>query len=173
MNENTYTVTARGNALATCLGVPAHDTATRGVVSAIARHAATLARLAEAECDGPAWLDAEHRRLGRLYRDGYHAEHAAAMRRYDTRMQRWGQSIERDQDRHGAAIHRLAALLNRAGVPVVPELHGDPRGFVVRLVWPANVTPHRHAEPCPTHGRAHCRGGAGGTLDAIGMDPNE
>ena len=154
--QTEYAITKRGAELATCLGIPADDTGARGLVSAIARNAATLARLAEYECNGPEWIKTPGE---------WTPQHSA-------RLAKWERDLETRQDKLGRHVIALTRLLNACGVPVVPEMSGDPRGFVVRLVWPANVAVPVHSEPCPTNGRSHCTGGERGGCRAIGMDPN-
>lgn len=85
--------------------------------SLIARHAATLDRLAVEECNGPAWVDSPHATPERL--------------------DKWGLEIAAKWDRTAA---RVTALVDSFPAtdhgPIRAILGGDPRGYVVLLVVP-------------------------------------
>lgn len=106
-------ITQKGRELATDLGLSkfGHEAA---VCSLIMRHAATLQRLAEEECNGPgSWVDRiPYPEAGRIY-------------------DRWQARIEKRQEQLTARVLELAKELSEHVTAVT--VSGDPRGCVVKL----------------------------------------
>lgn len=89
----------------------------------IARHGATLDRLAEEECNGPAWIDS--------------ATYATP-----ERIQKWQEKLERKYERAEELIRQhVDSLPHTDHGPIRVVTGGDPRGYVVRLVIPTDRHP--------------------------------
>jgi len=150
-----YFVTNAARTLAPCLGLEHAGADALGIVSVMIRHARSLERLAVEECNGPAWLDHRTARPGEL--------------------ERWGERIEARQERLAERLGELMGEL-AATVPefdgVMVEVGGDPRGYVVRIVWPEDRGAVHYARGTACTFRTnspHCNGGEHGTLRAVGL----
>lgn len=89
--------------------------------SLICRHAATHARLAVEECNGPEYLN--HLKL----------EPGEFSRRWEA----WKVNLEKRQERTAERIRKLVAQLPATDEgPITARLGGDPRGVTVKLVLP-------------------------------------
>ena len=154
-------VTRNGRTLAASLaraGLDITDELER-VCSLICRHAGTLQRISEEECNGPDWMDGSDRHIGALW-GAYKAaggvfpapdpmpeelaplyERArAAVERHADRMARWG--AEREA-RETLLEDRLAFLVSQLPAPAAgpwgAQLGGDPRGCVAIITCPAGL----------------------------------
>lgn len=150
-----YTITKASRDLAPCVGLEFAGPDALGILSVMIRHARTLERLAVEECNGPAWLERREARPGEL--------------------ERWGERIEAKQERLAGRLFELLGELC-AAVPefdgVSLEVRGDPRGYVVRLVWPDGTAPLHFARGSVCAFRTdspHCTGGEFGELRAVGL----
>jgi hypothetical protein len=106
------TITRKGRELAHELGLSGFG-ADAETCSLIMRHAASLQRLAEEECNGPGdWVNnVPYPEAGHIY-------------------DRWQERVERQTDQRQARVRELVKTL--PGVTGV-NLGGDPRGTVVKL----------------------------------------
>lgn len=176
------TVTGNGRALAEKLS-PAIGTTheIQQVCSLICRHAGTLQRLTEEECNGPDWMDSSDRSIGRLWQtfkelggsfpvddetalpaaqlDAYRAARAAVVR-HSERMERW--TAEREA-REELLESRLAWLIEFLPAtddgPWAPILGGDPRGCVAIVgcppAWAHLADDFGHRGICVPYNRAY------------------
>jgi hypothetical protein len=99
----------------------------------ICRHAATLHRLNEEDCNGPYWMDASDRAIGALYRaEGASERHQAAVKAHSKRLERWSADLEHRI--HATLKHLDSAVRDLPDTDEGPwklDAESDPRGCSV------------------------------------------